>query len=49
MLIACLIGMLSCHIENTFLKILRKSNFFMQEINNDLKYLIQFLDARYNE
>ena len=31
------------------LKIPHRSDVLMQKINNDLRYLIQFLDARYND
>ena len=45
MLIACEIGILLCHKR---FKIPHRSDVLMQKINKYLRYLIQFLDARYN-
>ena len=48
MLIACEIDILLCQ-RKYMLKIQHRSDVLMQKINNDLRYLIQFLDARYND
>ena len=49
MLIACEIGiLLIVSKRKQRLKISQHSEVLMQKMNNDLIYLIQFLDARYN-
>ena len=51
MLIACLIGIRLCNSENTVTNFIPYRRFDAKKnpTNNDLRYFIHFLDARYND
>ena len=49
MLIACELAFSDSEIAKYRLKIPYRNDVLMQKINNDLRYLIQFLDVRFND